>query len=157
LLIALATDEGMAGRILSWQGANLDDVRRIVLHKLSTSKKVRKTGKIQLDESIQRVLEGAAEVARQRKSDEIKPAHLLFALEKNPSSRLETVMDVSGLDRDRILEELEDQLTLSLAQSELPALLETLEFCSRLFPEDVAVQNQLDRIAEILREYFGED
>jgi ATP-dependent Clp protease ATP-binding subunit ClpC len=157
LLIALVKDTGRVGKMLSNQGVDLEDIRKLGAPVMPSPKRGRKAGKVELDTSIQRVLEQATEVARQRNSPAIGTGHLLFALIKNPSSRLKTVLDASGLDRSRILERLEPMLELSQADAEFTGLLETLEACRRQFPENLTVQNRLDRIEEILREHFGED
>jgi ATP-dependent Clp protease ATP-binding subunit ClpA len=156
LFIALVKDEGAAGKLLAEHGADLGKIRGIVKEVLPASEKTTgERGNIELDESTQRVLERAVEIARQKNKKIIVAEYLLFALIKKPSSQLKEVMEACGLDRVRLAERLEPLLDLLQDPSELSDLLDTLEACRRLFQEDFAYLSRLDRIEEILQEYFS--
>lgn len=156
MLIALVKDEGPVGKILAGQGVKLERIQRLVDEATpSEEKSARIGGKIDLDVSIQRVLEQATGIAHQKKSMVIGVEHLLFALVKNPGSRLKTVMDTIGLDRSQILAQLEPLLAKQPVQYELPDLLATLEACRDLLQGDAEAQSRISRIEGILREYFS--
>ena len=156
MLIALVKDDGPVGKILAKQGARLDRIRSLVDEVVpAEDKNVRKGEKIDLDVSIQRVLEQARGIARQKKSEVLGVEHLLFAIVRSPSKRLKTVMDAAGLDRSQILEQLEPLLSVPKSISEFRDLLATLEVCSELLQKDTIAQARLIRIEEILREYFS--
>ena len=156
LLIALVKDEGQVGKILAEQGADQEKIRRLVDEVLPASEKMSpKSEKIDLDVSVQGVLEQAMRIARQKKSETLDPEHLLFALVKTPSKRLKTVMEAAGLDRTQILAQVEPLLYVPSSISEFRDLLATLETCRELLREDTAAQARLIRVEEILREYFS--
>jgi ATP-dependent Clp protease ATP-binding subunit ClpA len=58
-------------------------------------------GNLQLDETTQRALERAVEIARQKNTDSISAEQLLFALLKNASGPLKELMTSCEFDRDR--------------------------------------------------------
>lgn len=155
LLIALVGDQGAAGKLLAEQGADLENIRGIVKDVLPPSVKTAGERERTLDRSTQRVLEGAVEIARRKNSDFICAEHLLFALLKNPSSQINKVMEAGGLDRIQLREQLEPLLDELQELSELSDLLDTLEACRRLFQEEWGQLSRLDRIEEILQEYFS--
>ena len=98
LLIALVKDEGQVGKILAEQGADQEKFRLLVDEALPASEKMLTTReKIDLDVSVQGVLEQAMRIARQKKSETLGSEHLLFALVKSSSSLLKLVMDAAGL------------------------------------------------------------
>ncbi len=101
------------------------------------------------------MLEGAVEIARQKNSKIISAEQILFALVKNASRQLKKVMEACGLDRDLLREQLEPLLDLQPDSSELSDLLDTLEACRRLFQDEIAHLSRLDRIEQILQEYFS--
>lgn len=156
LFLALVRDEGTAGKLLAEHGTDLEKIRGIVNEGLPASEKtVENRGSIKLDESTQRVLEGAVEIARQKNSKIISAEQILFALVKNASRQLKKVMEACGLDRDLLREQLEPLLDLQPDSSELSDLLDTLEACRRLFQDEIAHLSRLDRIEQILQEYFS--
>ena len=156
LFIALIRDEGSAGKVLAEQGANLEGIRSLVDQITPASEKTAgEPGRIDLDDSTKRVLEQAVEIGRQNKSGTIGSEHLLSALVKYGSSRVNRVLEASGLDRARIRESLDPVLAASRVQSELSDLLDMLEACRRLFQGEVTHQQRLNRIEEIVREYFS--
>jgi ATP-dependent Clp protease ATP-binding subunit ClpA len=156
LFIALVEDEGAAGKLLAEHGADLEKIRGIVKEVLPASEKTPgERGNIKLDETTQRVLESAVEIARQKNSETISAEHLLFALLKNASSQLKKVMEACGLDRSLLREQLEPLLDLLPDSSELSDLLDTLEACRHLFQGETAHLQRLGRIEEILQEYFS--
>jgi len=156
LLIALVKDEGQVGKILAEQGADQEKFRLLVDEALPASEKMLTTReKIDLDVSVQGVLEQAMRIARQKKSETLGSEHLLFALVKSSSSLLKLVMDAARLDRSQILERLEPLLSVPSSISEFRDLLATLEACRELLRKDTIAQARLIRIEEILREYFS--
>lgn len=156
LFIALLEDEGSAGKLLAEQGVEIEKIRGVVKGVLPASGiTLGDEGNLQLDETTQRALEKAVEIARQKNTDSISAEQLLFALLKNASGPLKKLMASCGLDREHLCERLEPLLAVSMGESELYELLETLETCRRLFkPEDVHRQ-RLGRIEDILQEYFS--
>ena len=156
LFIAFLEDEGTAGKLLAEQGAEIEKIRGVVKEILPASGIAPgEGGNLQLDETTQRALERAVEIARQKNTKSISAEQLLFALLKNASSPLKKVIASCGLDRDHLCERLEPLLAVSMGETELYELLETLETCRRLFnPEDVHRQ-RLGRIEDILQEYYS--
>jgi ATP-dependent Clp protease ATP-binding subunit ClpA len=156
LFIAFLEDEGAAGKLLAEQGAETEKIRRVMNETLPASGKAPGGGgNLQMDETTQRVLERAVEIARQKNTDSISAEQLLFALLKNASGPLKKAMASCGLDGDKLCERLEPLLAVSTGTSELVDLLETLEACRRLFdPQDVHRQ-RLGRIEDILQEYYS--
>ena len=156
LFVAVLEDEGAAGKLLAEYKVGIEKIRSVMKEVLPDSGKTPGGGgNFQLDETTQRALEKAVEIARQKNTDSISAEQLLFALLKNASGPLMELMTFCEFDGDKLCERLEPLLAVSMGESELYELLETLEICRRLLdPEDMHRQ-RLGRIEEILQEYYS--
>ena len=159
ILLGLIRDEGDVGKILNEQGANPNDVRRIVVSQTPASEKAgTQPGSVDLLHTTQRMLERAVEVTREKNHGSIDCEHLLLALVELEDGRTKDILAAAGLDRDTIREYINQRMHATQSLAELDELLDTLEASRRSLEAEfgTAHEERLRKIEAILREYFGQ-
>jgi ATP-dependent Clp protease ATP-binding subunit ClpC len=102
LLLGLLIEEGgVAGRVLRELGLDVDRVREIIQRVTQDSTPVEPTGKVNLDEDTQKVLEYSIDEARSFGHHYIGTEHLLLALTRSEGT-VKFVFDKLGLTPDQI-------------------------------------------------------
>ncbi len=166
ILIGLIQEEGEAGKVLAGQDASLDAVRKIVIEQTPDAEKAGPhPGRIDLQDTTQKLLEQAVQLSRQYQSGVIGSVHILLALAELNDQRTQTILKRAGLDREGIRLQVRQYLAehpipdedkdMPVAE-ELKDLLDTLHKLRHLPVAELTSEDdrRLNRIESILREYF---
>ncbi len=156
ILLGILRVDSKAGDLLQEQGADLEKTRQIVTIQTSDSEKARnRSGKIDLAEATQRILERAVSLTRQKPASAISSEHILLALIELNDNRTINLITELGLDRNKLKEQVQQALAVSPESFGLEELLDALEICRRLIKNsDSIFLKRINRIEAILHDYF---